>query len=110
MKTNFAGKIVRLLFLGAVLGAVTVGLSAAPQAGAAKQAESKAAATKASDLVDINSASPDELAALPGIGKTYSAKIVAGRPYKGKNELLDKKVLPAATYAKIKDLVIAKQK
>ena len=92
-----------------ILVITAVALMAAPQAPKApsKSGATKTAATTAAKLVDINSASADELDALPGIGKAYSAKIIQGRPYKRKDEL--KKILPAATYNKIQDKIIAKQ-
>jgi DNA uptake protein ComE-like DNA-binding protein len=72
-------------------------------------AEKMAPAPKA-ELIDINSASADVLDALPGIGKAYSAAIIKGRPYKGKDELVQKKIVPEKTYDGIKDKIIAKQK
>ena len=73
------------------------------------KAPAKAESAK-QQLVDINSASADELKAIPGVGDAYSKKIVDNRPYKRKDELVKKKVVPQATYDKIKDHIIAKQK
>ena len=72
--------------------------------------ESKMAPAPKVELLDINSATADQLAELPGIGKAYSAKIIASRPYKGKDDLVNKDIVPQKTYDGIKDKIIAKQK
>jgi DNA uptake protein ComE-like DNA-binding protein len=72
--------------------------------------ESKMAPAPKAELLDINSATAEQLDALPGIGKAYSAAIIKGRPYKGKDELVQKSIVPQKTYDGIKDKIIAKQK
>jgi competence protein ComEA len=94
-----------LLSVGMTASIAYANTNAANQDGAAMKAQ-----TKSTDkLVDINSATADQLNALPGIGDKYAQKIIDGRPYAKKTDLVRKKILPQATYNKIASAIIAKQ-
>jgi competence protein ComEA len=86
--------------------ALTAALFLAGSLAAAPDLHAQASKTT---LVDINSASDDELKALPGIGEAYAKRIIANRPYQRKDQLVSRKVIPEATYNGIKDQIFAKQ-
>ena len=86
--------------------ATTTTTATAPKPAAAPIAATKPAAA----LLDINSASKSELDALPGIGNARAEAIIKGRPYKGKDELVQKSIIPQSVYNGIQDKIIAKQK
>jgi len=111
-------KTLRTFLLGAFVLLLMSGLGSAQATQSTTTSKTSTSSTKSStkaadaqtDLLDINSATKDQLSALPGIGDAYSDKIIAGRPYKTKRDLVTKKIVPQATYNKIKDQIIAKQK
>jgi len=82
---------------------------AMPAVPAMPAAAKKASAAAPMELVDINSATEAELKAIPGIGDEYSKKIMAGRPFANKSQLLSKKIVPKPVYDKVKDMIIAKK-
>ncbi len=109
IKRKLTAQIAVLVFALSLVSGLAAGQAASSASSALKAAPAQAAKPAAGDKLDINTATKDQLKELPGIGDAYSQKIIDGRPYRAKNELVQKKIIPQATYDKIKDQIIAHQ-
>lgn len=96
-----------LLLTALPLLAQSAASSAAASGKAAQTSKPASSATSPSEKLDINRATKDQLEALPGIGSTYSQKIIDGRPYHSKRDLLTRKIVPQKTYDGVQDKIIA---
>lgn len=97
------------LSLGALLASPAIaGTQAASPAAHPKSQPATHSTMPASEVVDLNTATEGQLAALPGVGDAYAKKIVEGRPYNSKDELVHRKIVPESVYKKFRTKVIAK--
>ncbi len=102
-------RILLILMMAFTLAAAPADKKGAPAKKAGTAAADVKSAKGSAALLDINSASEQQLKELPGIGDSYAAKIIQNRPYRAKNELVQKNIVPQATYDKIKEKIIARQ-
>jgi competence protein ComEA len=105
------GRYLGTIGLSMLLALPVVAQTPSPSKSPAAAPSAAAKATQpAGQLVDINSASAEELDKLPGVGPARAKAIIANRPYGGKDDLNNRKIIPPNVYNQIKDKIIARQK